>query len=119
AQAMPADRLGEGRRSLVRCLRLGLGIGRDGSQETGLPQPFFDRYSLLRRRSGRGVGQLAHVLDKYQVGPSQVDLVPGRQLPLRIKSFPVEARAVEAIEIAQTPAAFAVVDLRVLPAAQV
>ncbi len=53
----------------------------------------------------RHVRQLIHVLDEQQMGAAQVHIVVRGQLPLAFEADVVDARAVEAVEIADAPAA--------------
>jgi hypothetical protein len=60
-----------------------------------------------------------HALDEQEVGPAEVDDVPRVEFPLAVQGLVVDAGAVEAVEVADAPAAVAPGDLGVFPGTQV
>src|SRR6516162_7139342 len=98
-----------------------LGQLRLRSQEARLPQSLADGHALRLRLVLllRQVRQLIHVVHEQQVGTAQMDFILRSQLPFGIEANAIDARTVEAVEVADTPTAAAETDLSVLAAAQV
>src|SRR5260370_17743517 len=93
-----------------------------------MAEPFLDGKALRIRlfvswsfsHQYRGhVRELAHVLNKNKASPAHVNFVARRQLPFTLQGVAVDARAVEAVEIAHAPAAVGMIDLGMFAAAEI
>src|SRR5260370_7831300 len=92
---------------------------RDGREESSMAEPFLDGQALTRRRGGGHIRELAHVIDKDETRPAQMDFVAGRQLPFVLQCVGIDARAVEPVESANPPALTVVINFALLSAAEI
>src|SRR5713101_9313232 len=81
-----------------------------GCEKARVPQALLDSQAFARRRSRRQIRKLSHVFDKEQMRPAQMNFVTRGQLTFTFQGFRVDAGAVEAVEVAQTPTAIGVID---------
>ena len=91
---------------------------------TGVRKRVWPRRFLMDTPSGRSslarqVGQLAHVLDEKEAGAAELHFVVGRQFAFALDGGAVESGAVEAVEVAEAPAAVGGADLGVFPTTEI